>query len=71
MPKKIPKPVILFIDGHSTHMSMDAAEYCSANDIVLYCLLPHATHIIQAADIGITSPLKSCWECKSKGVATW
>ena len=62
--KKSPKPVILFICGHSTHMSMDAAEYCSATDIVLYCLLPHATHILQAAVIGIFSSLKSCWSVK-------
>ena len=33
-----------FVDGHSTHISLPAAEYCMENGIILYCLLPNTTH---------------------------
>lgn len=59
--KEIRFPIILFVDGHSTHMSLPAAEYCCENKVVLYCLLPNATHILQACDVGLFSPMKSAW----------
>lgn len=59
--KSIPFPVILFVDGHATHMTLAASEFCSKNGIILYCLLPNATHILQACDIGLFSPMKSAW----------
>ena len=31
----IPKPVLLLVDRHSTHMSLSAAYYCFSNDIIL------------------------------------
>ncbi|XP_053392934.1 uncharacterized protein LOC128555225 [Mercenaria mercenaria] len=60
--ENIPKPVLLFVDGHSTHMSRDAATYCANNGIILYCLLPNATHILQPCDVGFFSPMKSAWK---------
>lgn len=55
-------PIIIFVDGHSTHMSLQAAEYCHKNDVILYCLVPNATHIMQPLDIGFFSPMKSVWK---------
>lgn len=60
--KKINRPVILFVDGHSTHMSLPAANFCSEKSIILYCLLPNSTHVLQACDIGLFSPMKSKWK---------
>lgn len=59
--QNIPKPVILFVDGHSTHMTLAAAQYCAKNNIILYCLLQNATHLLQACDIGLFSPMKQKW----------
>ncbi|XP_069109467.1 uncharacterized protein [Argopecten irradians] len=59
--KTIEKPVILFVDGHSTHMTAEAARFCAENHIILYCLLPNATHVMQACDVGFFSPMKSAW----------
>ena len=61
-------PVILFVDGHSTHISLPTATFCSEKGIILYCLLENATHILQACDIGLFSPLKSKWRAEVK---TW
>lgn len=52
-------PVILFIDGYSTHVSLEASQLCYDNKIVLYCLLPNATHVLQACDIGLIGPMKA------------
>lgn len=35
--KKVTFPVILFLDGHSSHLSLDLSEFCAANQIHLYC----------------------------------
>ncbi|XP_033760780.1 jerky protein homolog-like [Pecten maximus] len=59
--QNIEKPVILFVDDHSTHMTAEAARFCADNKIILYCLLPNATHVMQACDVGFFSPMKSAW----------
>ena len=64
----IPKPVILYVDGHSTHMSLEASAFCNNNGIILYCLLPNATHILQPCDVGFFGPMKSTWR---KMVKDW
>lgn len=64
----IKKPVLLFVDGHSTHMSKNAAEFCATNGIILYCLLQNETHILQPCDVGFFSPMKSAWK---KSVKMW
>ena len=40
--KVVPRPVVLFVDGHSTHLTMEVSDICLENGIVLYCLLEHA-----------------------------
>ena len=60
--QKTELPVLLFVDGHSTHLSLRAAEFCRDHEIILYCLLPSATHVLQACDIGAFSPMKKVWQ---------
>ena len=52
-------PIILFVDGHSTHMSLTAAEFCRDNQVVHYCLVPNATHLMQPLDVGFFSPMNN------------
>lgn len=59
--QKIKKPVILFVDGHSTHLSMECSLFCDKNGIILYGLYPNSTHLCQAADVGPFKPLKTLW----------
>ena len=65
---QIPKPVILFLDGHSSHLGLEASKYCRDHQIILYCFLPNATHILQPFDVGIFSPLKDSW---AAAVLSW
>ena len=57
----ITKPVILFVDGHKTHLTMQLSKYCDENGVVLYLLPPNTTHILQPADVGVFVPMKDMW----------
>jgi len=58
----IAKPVIVYVDGQWTHMSLEAAKYCHAHGIVLYCLLPNATHVQQPCEVGLFGHMRSAWK---------
>ncbi|XP_046581221.1 MFS-type transporter clz9-like, partial [Haliotis rubra] len=49
----VKKPVVLFVDGHSTHLTLDACNACIDNNIILYCLPSHASHVIQPLDLSV------------------
>ena len=62
----IPFPVIMYIDGHSSHISLATSEFCSEKEIVLYCLPPNCTHVLQPCDFALFGPLKSFWKSAVK-----
>lgn len=47
----IKKPILFFVDGHKSHMSMPFSTFCENNGIILYALPPNTTHILQPADV--------------------
>ena len=57
----IKKPVILFVDGHQTHISLQVSSLCEEHQVILYLLPPNTTHILQPADVGAFRPLKHYW----------
>jgi len=59
---KVKFPVILYLDGHKSHLSLELSEFCTEKKIILYCLPPNATHILQPCDVSIFKPLKSYWK---------
>ena len=60
----IPKlrPIILLMDGHSSHFCPELIKRAAAEQIVLFTLPPHTTHLTQPLDRGCFSPLKSYWQ---------
>jgi len=58
----IQRPVILFMDGHSSHFSLKGIQFAREKGIILYCLPAHASHIMQPLDVGIFSSLKASWK---------
>lgn len=60
--KGIQFPIILFVDGHSTHMTFQLSELCTSLKIVLVALYPNATRIMQPADVAAFKPLKNAWK---------
>ena len=49
---------LLIVDGHDSHVHLDFLEFCSKNDIILFCLPPHSTHLLQPLDVGLFGPLQ-------------
>lgn len=60
--RKVTFPVILFVDGHKTHLSLEVSKLCSKLEIVLIALYPNATRILQPADVSAFRPLKNAWK---------
>lgn len=61
-------PVLFIVDGHKTHLTHQLSDFCSNHGIILYCLFPNATHILQPADVSVFRPLKLEWR---KRVKSW
>lgn len=57
----IKMPVVLFIDGHRSHLSFEVSEFCKKVGIHHIALPPNATHIMQPADVSVFRPLKAGW----------
>lgn len=60
--KNISRPVLLFVDGHKTHLTKEISEFCDDKKIILYALPPNTTHLLQPADVSVFKPLKSHWK---------
>lgn len=60
--RQVKKPVILLVDGHKTPMTIEASDICKENGIILYCLLEHASHLIQPCDLRLFASLKESWK---------
>ena len=62
---KIPKKkTVLILDGHASHMTVEAIEFCIGKGIELVCLPPHTTQRLQPLDTHFNAPLKREWAGK-------
>ena len=52
------RPVVLLLDGHSSHIDYATGKFCRQNRIELICLPPHTSHVTQPLDKGIFGPFK-------------
>ncbi|KAH9639510.1 hypothetical protein HF086_004336 [Spodoptera exigua] len=55
-------PIILFVDGHKTHLTLQVSELCTKLKIILIALYPNCTRILQPADVAAFFPLKCAWK---------
>ena len=55
------RPVLLQLDGHSSHYRLEAIKFAAENEIILFCLPPHTTHVAQPLDVSFFGPLKKHW----------
>ncbi|XP_074109746.1 uncharacterized protein LOC141534337 [Cotesia typhae] len=61
-------PIVLYLDNHSSHMTMPLVTFCRENGIELIGLVPNSTHIMQPLDISFFHPFKQTWK---KSVPRW
>ena len=60
------RPLLLLLDGHSSHYKPAFVQRAAEEEIVVFCLPPHTTHRTQPLDNGCFGPLKIAWreECQ-------
>lgn len=58
----IPLPVIFYVDGHKSHLTLHVSDFCSEKGIILISLYPNSTHLIQPLDVGVFKALKNGWK---------
>ena len=62
-------PVLLVLDGHSTHVkSIETVELARAYGLTIIALPPHCTHRMQPLDVAFMKPLSSNF---SREVQQW
>ncbi|GAB0095060.1 hypothetical protein DMENIID0001_103910 [Sergentomyia squamirostris] len=61
---KIEFPVILYVDGHNSHLTLPLSDFCSNNQIEVVRIFPNATHVLQPLDVGYFSAIKEAWRTK-------
>jgi hypothetical protein len=52
------QPVLLTLDNHGSHLSIEALDFCKTNNIVLLSFPPHTSHKLQPLDRGVFGPFK-------------
>ena len=55
------RPLLLLMDGHSSHYHPGTIRKAAENKVVLFVLPPNTTHLTQPLDKGCFGPLKSKW----------
>ena len=61
------RPLLFLLDGHSSHYQPDVIQRAAEEQVIMFCLPPHTTHLTQPLDKGCFAPLKMHWreECWS------
>ena len=59
------RPLLLLLDGHSTHFEPKSLELARKNEIIVFCLPPHTAHVCQPLGCSFFKSLKEHWrdEC--------
>lgn len=54
-------PVVLFLDGHTSHISLPLTTFCKEKGIELVALLPKSTHVLHPLDVAVFRPIEETW----------
>ena len=60
-------PQIILLDGHHSHKSLEAIEFCRDNGIEMISFPPHSTHKLQPLDRTYFKALKSAFNAEADG----
>ena len=52
------KPVLLLMDNHDSHVSIEAIQLAKNNGVIMLTFPPHCSHKLQPLDISVYGPLK-------------
>ena len=52
------RPVLLLLDNHNSHLSVEAIDLCKQSGVVLLSFPPHCSHKLQPLDRNVYGPFK-------------
>ncbi|XP_028428578.1 uncharacterized protein LOC114552133 [Perca flavescens] len=53
------RPLLLLMDGHMSHLDPELVRTAQREGVILLCLPPHTSHILQPLDVSFFGPLKA------------
>ena len=56
------RPLLLLLDGHSSHYQPELISYAREFGIIIFCLPLHTTHESQPLDASVFKSLKQNWQ---------
>lgn len=60
-------PVLLILDGHTTHTNnVDLIDYACNHRVIILCLSPHCTHRLQLLVVSLMRPISPYYEKEVK-----
>ena len=54
--------LVLLVNSNSSHIDVEVSKFCRDQQINLYCIPTHMSHIIQHLDVVFFGALKTTWE---------
>ena len=55
------KQVLIIIDNHDSHCSLEAIDFARDNGIVMLTIPPHTSHRLQTLDVTVFGPFKAAY----------
>lgn len=52
------QPILILLDNHASHCSLESIIYCRDNGIILLSFPPHTSHRLQPLDVSVFAPFK-------------
>jgi len=56
--RKVGRYRLLILDGHGSHVTAHFDRYCTEHDIIVLCMPPHSSHLLQPLDVACFAVLK-------------
>ena len=56
------KPVLLLVDNHESHLTLDMILHAKENNVVILTLPPHCSHRLQPLDVSVFGPFKGFYK---------
>ena len=53
--------VLVLYDGHKSHVTLGLIEWAKENNIILFVLPPHCSHLLQPKDVSCYGPFENAW----------
>lgn len=53
------EPILIVLDNHESHTSLETILYCRENGIIFVTFPPHCTHRLQPLDVALYGPFKT------------